>query len=332
MKIFLASVYRQYDPGKPSFVDFLTRCAENDRFKRHTLVDNAATADSILITEAWRHFDDWKFSRVRRAQGAMGCKHKTFVYCDADEPLYVGPGLYPSITSPIFDPYNQSSFCYLGEHTKKFENDDAFLCTVPDLLFSFAGTVQNHASRREVMKLQHKRAELFDSTSVRAGTEAEKKLAGERFKKQLLRSKFVLCPRGKGASSYRIFEVMAAGRVPVIISDAWIEPPFIEWNRFSVRVPEKQIYQIPELLAEFEPAFDEMAAICRDQYQQYLSSSALFSYLGDCLERLQASRNEHHFEAHVRHSCARALEVAAEGRRAAGYVVRSLKNMSRSKP
>jgi hypothetical protein len=153
---------------QPSFVDFLTHCAQNDRFKRHALVHDAAAADAILITEAWRHFDDWKFSRVRRALTAPGRAHKTFVYYDTDDPLYVGPGLYPSITRPVFDPYNQSSFCYLGEHTRKFENDDDFSSTQPDLLFSFAGTVQNHASRREVMKLQDKRAELFDSTAVQA--------------------------------------------------------------------------------------------------------------------------------------------------------------------
>ena len=38
------------------------------------------------------------------------------------------------------------------------------------------------------------------------------------------RTRFVLCPRGQGVSSIRLFEVMKSGRVPVIISDAFVPP------------------------------------------------------------------------------------------------------------
>ena len=38
----------------------------------------------------------------------------------------------------------------------------------------------------------------------------------------MARSKFVLCPRGAGASSIRLFEAMQAGVAPVISSDDWI--------------------------------------------------------------------------------------------------------------
>ena len=46
----------------------------------------------------------------------------------------------------------------------------------------------------------------------------------ERFRSVMGRSRFVLCPRGKGTSSIRLYEALAYGCVPVIISDDWVAP------------------------------------------------------------------------------------------------------------
>ena len=43
-----------------------------------------------------------------------------------------------------------------------------------------------------------------------------------RFREVLEASKFVLCPRGQGTSSIRLYETLASGRVPVIIADDWV--------------------------------------------------------------------------------------------------------------
>ena len=52
----------------------------------------------------------------------------------------------------------------------------------------------------------------------------------------------MICPRGWGSSSIRLFEVMEMGRVPVIISDAWVnEAP--KWADFSVRVSEADVFE-----------------------------------------------------------------------------------------
>lgn len=64
------------------------------------------------------------------------------------------------------------------------------------------------------------------------------------------RSKFALCPRGYGAQSFRLYEVLQLKSIPVVICDkAWF--PFsneINWDSFCVRIPADNIGQLELIL------------------------------------------------------------------------------------
>lgn len=53
---------------------------------------------------------------------------------------------------------------------------------------------------------------------------------------QTSRSRFTLCPRGYGATSYRLYEAMQLGSIPIYISDKLMLPwkDEIDWNSFCV--------------------------------------------------------------------------------------------------
>lgn len=54
----------------------------------------------------------------------------------------------------------------------------------------------------------------------------------------------VLCPRGAGLGSQRLYETLACGRVPIIIADGY-DLPFswaVDWNSFSLRLPESSAF------------------------------------------------------------------------------------------
>ena len=55
-------------------------------------------------------------------------------------------------------------------------------------------------------------------------------------------------PRGLGVSSVRLFDTMRMARVPVILSDEWVEPIGPAWREFSLRIPERDFHCIPDLL------------------------------------------------------------------------------------
>lgn len=64
------------------------------------------------------------------------------------------------------------------------------------------------------------------------------------------RSKYCICPRGYEVNSPRVVEAIFYECVPVIIADNYV-PPFFEvlnWEAFSVTVPEKDVSRLKEIL------------------------------------------------------------------------------------
>ena len=70
------------------------------------------------------------------------------------------------------------------------------------------------------------------------------------FQNVLWNSRFTLCPRGYGANSYRIYEAMQAGSIPVYVSDkfmlSWSDE--IDWNEFCVIIPEDKVLETDTIL------------------------------------------------------------------------------------
>ena len=70
------------------------------------------------------------------------------------------------------------------------------------------------------------------------------------FKKTMLDSYYSICPRGFGPTSFRLYESILNGVVPVYISNLHFLPfeEIIEWNKFSVILKQRSIKKIPKLL------------------------------------------------------------------------------------
>jgi hypothetical protein len=83
----------------------------------------------------------------------------------------------------------------------------------------------------------------------------------EEFVDMTSRSTFALAPRGYGPSSYRLYEAMALGAVPVYV---WADVEWLpwqeelDWEALAVRVNARDIGRIPELLRGLSA--DEIAA------------------------------------------------------------------------
>jgi hypothetical protein len=90
------------------------------------------------------------------------------------------------------------------------------------------------------------------------------------------RSKFVLCPRGVGTSSFRLFEAMKAGRCPVILSDGWVPPEAPAWESFSIRVPERLAERIPDLLRDRESEYLELGLRARQVFDEWFADNVKF--------------------------------------------------------
>jgi hypothetical protein len=180
-----------------------------------------------------------------------------------------------------------SACCYLETINPYIECD---FSVEPSLLFSFYGLPQS-TPRREIMKLNHPRGFIKASYHDMYSKEKPKDLQ-LRYAELLTDSKFVLCPKGIGPSSGRIFETMRAGRVPVIISDDWVPPKGLDWNECAVFIREDQVNKIPEILAREEANWEKKAKLSQQYWNQLFAPEAVFNYFVDSLVELKKNQKE----------------------------------------
>ena len=147
----------------------------------------------------------------------------------------------------------------------KIENKDIFA--------SFVGAVHGRSNCRENLYNNHKNKNdyLFEGS-----------IGYNAFSNIMSRSIFSLCPRGYGATSFRICEALQHGSIPVYISDKpWI--PFndmIDFNDYGVIVNEKDIDHIDDILKSIsKEEVDKKTNIGKEVYKQY------YSYNG-CAEKI----------------------------------------------
>ena len=95
-----------------------------------------------------------------------------------------------------------------------------------------------------------------------------------------------LCPRGVGTQSIRFFETMAMGRLPIVISDRYVFPlkEIIDYDRFTVRIKETRIGQLPEQMGDFfdRSSMDDirkMGKLARQVWCDYFSPTKFEKYM-----------------------------------------------------
>jgi hypothetical protein len=183
------------------------------------------------------------------------------------------PGIYPDLPGPLRDPELQIGGFYL----RSFDNQllaGAPAGDPPTLLFSFVGDSRTAPGvRGEILQLRHSEACLIDRSSGLRDDDAD-------YAEILKASRFVICPRGKGPTSWRFYEAMMAGRAPVVVSDLWVPAREIAWGEFSLRVSEREVASIPHLCRRYSGKALEMGRAARREWEACCSESAAFGWVG----------------------------------------------------
>lgn len=97
----------------------------------------------------------------------------------------------------------------------------------------------------------------------------------ERFIDLTSKSEFALCPRGYGRTSFRLYEVMQLGAIPIYIYDdiPWL--PFtdeLNWSEFSVVIHVSQLKNLPDTLNNISQINrDNMRARMTEVYNDYFT-------------------------------------------------------------
>jgi hypothetical protein len=270
----------------------LTESAHADLFRAHTLTDDPAAADLILFADlygAGTHFE-----AIRRHPLVKQYREKCFLFCSNAFVIPFLPGVYASVEKR----WRSRRTCS-GFHVGVLQNEFAeFTPPTDDLpyLFSFIGSTANAPVRRELRSLSHPRS-FFRDTSAEFERVLKHRMSAEEardYHRQYVEltkaSKFVLCPRGLGVATIRLFETMRMGRVPVILSDQWVEPSGPDWERFSIRIRERDFREIPRLLERREAEAVQMGKLARAEWEHWFSDEAAFHRVVEWCLQIRARR------------------------------------------
>tara|TARA_R110001632_G_scaffold162927_1_gene281371 strand:+ start:1593 stop:2429 length:837 start_codon:yes stop_codon:yes gene_type:complete len=152
------------------------------------------------------------------------------------------------------------------------------------ILLSFVGSV-THPIRQKCIE------SLRDESDVElAFSNWSNRVPEDNFKyfiNKTLSSKFCLAPRGYGASSFRMYEAMQLGSIPVYVTDK-VYTPFtdvLDWNDFAVIIKEKDISSIHEILLSYdEDRIVMMQKNLKEVWNKYFSIDAVCHNIKRILE------------------------------------------------
>lgn len=138
-----------------------------------------------------------------------------------------------------------------------------------DIYVSFIGSI-SHPLRKKIFKIKLpancilKKRDMWHYYADKETQEVEMK----EYKDVLSRSRFSLCPRGTGVSSLRFWESLQAGAIPILMSDKVALPKGVDWDACIIRVAERDIMKIPQILSTISPSQEKiMRENCLQAYK-----------------------------------------------------------------
>lgn len=115
-----------------------------------------------------------------------------------------------------------------------------FRCAPKDILVSFMGQLDgpsNHGGVRRRMYAACREIAVFGS--------------GPTWRDVMQRSTFTLCPRGLGRASFRLYEALSCGSIPIYIWDdaEWLPwSDEIDWTEIAISVNVDDVERIPDII------------------------------------------------------------------------------------
>lgn len=105
------------------------------------------------------------------------------------------------------------------------------------------------------------------------------------FLKNMQSSDYIVCVRGAGNFSYRLYETLSCGRIPIFINTDCVLPYdfIIDWKQYCVWIEVDEIGQIAEKVADFHAAlspseFIDLQKRCRQFWEDFISPHGFFEH------------------------------------------------------
>jgi hypothetical protein len=256
----------------------------------YEMVDRASIADFVIEHGATTADHGW--AAALKPPGKNGDVPRV-VWSGEDRPVGREDGFYCSLPRRLFDPSRHAAICYqvpYNDLIEEFPLDDA------KLSFGFVGGLTAGVRTRIVRTFAASAADhrafiretSFGATfwnDISRAPDAEKRSYAEFMRA----SRFILCPRGQGTCSIRLFETLQAGRVPVIISDDYVLPTLrgpTQWQDAALFVGERELDRLVDRIEEATPRWPMMAHAARAIWEENFAPENIMAFISHNLDRM----------------------------------------------
>lgn len=285
MKVFLTSAYSVPAP------DYGPRwLLGHARGGMEHIVERPEDADVILFVERYQG-DDPFYRKIHASDHFKRWPEKCMLYHSSDATVPFCRTITPSNDRRMSGGKSRRTFHYIARYCEnEHVNVASDTSSHPKFLYSFQGARMTHAVRSGLLDGKHPDGMMLDNGNLTHHmlTDKERINFEKRYVELIQASLFVLCPRGFGPCSYRLFETMQLGRVPVIISDDWVRVPGVPWEECSLTIPEAEIGSIPDLLNARLADAQEMGAMARRVWESHFSPDVSLRRIVDAAKDLMS--------------------------------------------
>jgi len=199
------------------------------------LVNNPEDADYILLSPEIKLYHN----QINKYQKY---KNKMVVWVNNDNPNFLDDldGVkYKFVSQPTGKKLNYMCVPLVMTDHIKWHNNENFLekCRNEKKIYDYCFMGQIYGNRKKLLNLKLDKYLLKQTGSIYVMDDIQKQKSIEKFLIELSRCKFSFCPRGTGSNSFRLYESLMVGTVP--ISTDVIEYPFDDettnWDNFIIR-------------------------------------------------------------------------------------------------
>jgi hypothetical protein len=264
--------------------------AVSQRPSRFRIARELTAADLIVFIEPPRHQFAGYADTLSTQPAVRRFPERCFAYDWADGPAGFLPGVYPSIRRNQWDPARLVAGGFLRPYNAavlsaaRIESHNS---ATPAFLAYFRGAA-SHVVRQKLMASLRDKPDVDVSLTVEWFTHSREQKTD--YVSGLQSAKFAVCPRGVGPATFRVYEAMALGRAPVIVSDDWVEPQGPDWATFAVRVSEARLSDLTTILREREDDWAEMGRLAHQAWEQFFAHPVAVTTMLSAVERISLAR------------------------------------------
>ncbi len=156
-----------------------------------------------------------------------------------------------------------------------------------DIFCSFVGSFNTHPIRQEIYNIYKDDKDFYFGGIQKWNVKIEKDKEDE-FKDITERSIFALCPRDNGPTSYRLYEVMQLGAIPIFVYDnKWIPwEDDIKWDDICIFIHTSEISCLKTLLLNISnDEINQMKNNINDIYDKYFTLDKVCETIIDKLNK-----------------------------------------------